>query len=34
MSDNLTFKLGQNGYQAFKYVPYGPIDLVMPYLVR
>jgi proline dehydrogenase len=34
MSDNLTFTLGQNGYQAFKYVPYGPIDLVMPYLIR
>lgn len=34
MSDNLTFTLGQHGYQAFKYVPYGPIDLVMPYLIR
>eukprot|EP00879_Flechtneria_rotunda_P002759 GHRR01002968.1.p1 GENE.GHRR01002968.1~~GHRR01002968.1.p1 ORF type:complete len:566 (+),score=216.84 GHRR01002968.1:798-2495(+) len=34
MSDNLTFTLGQHGYQAFKYVPYGPIELVMPYLIR
>jgi hypothetical protein len=23
MSDNLTFTLGQHGYEAFKYVPYG-----------
>ncbi|KAF6251337.1 FAD-linked oxidoreductase-like protein [Scenedesmus sp. NREL 46B-D3] len=34
MADNLTFPLGQHGYEAFKYVPYGPIDLVMPYLIR
>jgi proline dehydrogenase len=34
MADNLTFTLGQHGYEAFKYVPYGPIELVMPYLVR
>jgi proline dehydrogenase len=23
MADNLTFTLGQHGYEAFKYVPYG-----------
>ncbi|KAF8071105.1 hypothetical protein HT031_001187 [Scenedesmus sp. PABB004] len=34
MSDNLTFTLGQAGYEAFKYTPYGPIQLVMPYLIR
>jgi hypothetical protein len=31
---SLTFTLGQNGYEAFKYVPYGTIQLVMPYLIR
>lgn len=34
MADNLTFTLGQKGYEAFKYVPYGPIQLVLPYLIR
>lgn len=34
MADNLSFTLGQHGYEAFKYVPYGPIELVMPYLMR
>jgi proline dehydrogenase len=34
MSDNLTFPLGQHNYSAFKYVPYGKIDEVMPYLLR
>ena len=34
MADNLTFALGQSGYTAYKYVPYGPIAEVMPYLVR
>jgi len=28
MADALTFTLGQNGYSAFKYVPYGPIGEV------
>jgi hypothetical protein len=28
MADALTFTLGQNGYDAFKYVPYGPIGEV------
>ena len=34
MADNLTFTLGQNGYGAYKYVPFGSIDEVMPYLIR
>jgi proline dehydrogenase len=34
MSDHLTMILGQSGYNAFKYVPYGPVDEVIPYLIR
>ncbi len=34
MSDNLTFTLGRHGYNAFKYLPYGKIREVVPYLVR
>lgn len=34
MSDNLSFNLGNAGYQVVKYVPYGPIEAVMPYLFR
>jgi proline dehydrogenase len=34
MADHLTFTLGMNGYSAYKYVPYGPINEVMPYLIR
>ncbi len=34
MSDNLTFNLAHHGYLASKYVPYGPIAAVLPYLVR
>lgn len=34
MADHLTFTLGGNGYKAYKYVPYGPIAEVVPYLIR
>jgi len=34
MADNLTFNLGRNGYKAYKYVPYGPLNEVVPYLIR
>jgi proline dehydrogenase len=34
MSDNLTFNLGEAGYRAYKYVPYGKVKEVMPYLIR
>lgn len=34
MSDNLSFVLAQAGYNAAKYVPYGAVKKVMPYLIR
>lgn len=34
MSDNLSFNLADAGYQVAKYVPYGPVKSVMPYLFR
>ncbi|MBK9729222.1 MAG: proline dehydrogenase family protein [Saprospiraceae bacterium] len=34
MSDNITFNLASQGYYVAKYVPYGPIRDVVPYLVR
>jgi proline dehydrogenase len=34
MSDNLTFTLGKHGYNAYKYLPYGEVQQVIPYLVR
>ncbi|QDZ24515.1 proline dehydrogenase [Chloropicon primus] len=34
MSDYLTFSLAHHGLQAFKYIPYGPLEEVMPYLLR
>ena len=34
MSDNLTFTLGKHGYNAYKYLPYGDVDDVLPYLIR
>ena len=34
MSDNIGFNLAANNYNVVKYVPYGPILEVMPYLIR
>ena len=34
MSDHITFNLAQAGFNASKYVPYGPVRDVVPYLVR
>lgn len=34
MSDNLSFNLAASRYNVAKYVPYGPVDAVMPYLFR
>jgi proline dehydrogenase len=34
MSDNITFNLAKAGYNVAKYVPYGPVKDVLPYLIR
>lgn len=34
MSDFITFNLASAGYNVAKYVPYGPIKEVVPYLIR
>jgi proline dehydrogenase len=34
MSDNISFNLAKAGYRVTKYVPYGPVKSVMPYLLR
>jgi proline dehydrogenase len=34
MSDHISFNLSHNGYNVAKYVPYGPVQDVLPYLIR
>jgi proline dehydrogenase len=34
MSDNLSFNLADAHYNVAKYVPYGPVEAVLPYLFR
>lgn len=34
MSDHISFNLANEGYNVVKYMPYGPVKLVMPYLIR
>ena len=33
-SDQITNKLAQQNYKVYKYLPYGPTETVMPYLIR
>lgn len=34
MSDHISFNLAKAGYNVVKYVPYGPVAAVVPYLLR
>ncbi len=34
MSDNLTYVLAKEGYNVTKYLPFGPVEDVLPYLMR
>ena len=34
MSDHISYNLSKDGYNVAKYVPYGPVKDVIPYLVR
>ncbi|UJH67220.1 proline dehydrogenase family protein [Allomuricauda sp. SCSIO 65647] len=34
MSDHITYNLAASGYNVTKYLPYGPVRDVMPYLIR
>jgi len=34
MSDHISFNLANAGYNVAKYVPYGPVKEVLPYLIR
>ena len=34
MSDTISYTMAKHGYNVVKYLPYGPVEKVMPYLVR
>ena len=34
MSDHISYNLAHHGYNVAKYIPFGPVKDVMPYLIR
>jgi proline dehydrogenase len=34
MSDNISFNLAKENFKVSKYLPYGPVEDVIPYLMR
>ena len=34
MSDHISYNLANDAYNTVKYVPYGPVKDVLPYLIR
>jgi len=34
MSDHITYNLADKGFNVAKYIPFGPVKDVMPYLIR
>ena len=34
MSDNISYNLSDQGYNVVKYLPYGAVKKVIPYLIR
>ena len=34
MSDHISYNLAADGYNVAKYIPFGPVKDVMPYLIR
>ncbi|KAJ3204122.1 hypothetical protein HK099_001259 [Clydaea vesicula] len=34
MQDGIAFYLGEIGLSVFKYIPYGPVNITIPYLIR
>ena len=34
MSDHISYNLSKAGYNVTKYVPYGKVEAVLPYLIR